>query len=116
MTIEKVERRMRSYLTFSIKNRQVQVVKQAVFECSFVVLEPKVPKIIPGIGHRIDRKFFEEFDSWKSEIETAVVTCVVSNVALCICGPGVVEGRRCIVIVNRVHECYYSLQYDFFKR
>ena len=59
MTIEKVERRMRSYLTFSIKNRQVQVVKQAVFECSFVVLEPKVPKIIPGICHRIDREFFE---------------------------------------------------------
>ncbi len=37
MTIEKVERRMRSYLTFSIKNRQVQVVKQTIFECSFVV-------------------------------------------------------------------------------
>ena len=91
MTIEKVERRMRSYLTFSIKNRQVQVVKQAVFECSFIVLEPEVPKIIPGIGHKIDRKFFEEFDSWKSEIETAVVTCVVGDVALCISGPCVVK-------------------------
>ncbi len=76
----------------------------------------EVPKIIPGIGHRTDRKFFEEFDSWKSEIETAVVTCVVSNVALCICGPGVVKGRRCIAVVYRVHESNSSLQYDFFKR
>ena len=91
MTIEKLERRMRSYLTFSIKNRQVQVVKQAVFECSFVVLEPKVPKIIPGIGHRIDRKFLVEFDSWKGKIETAVVACIVGDIALCISGPCVVK-------------------------
>ncbi len=48
--------------------RCVWVVKQAKYKCSFVVLEPKVPKVVPGSGHGVDRKFFEEFYSRKSKI------------------------------------------------
>ncbi len=96
--------------------RRVKIVKQLKFKCSFVVLEPEVPKVVPGSGHGVDRKFFEEFDSRKSKIETAIITCVVSYVALCICIPCVIEGRGCIVVLYRVHECDSSLRYDFFQR
>ncbi len=53
------------------------------------------------------------FYSRKSKIETAIIMCVVSYVALCICIPCVIEGRGCIVLIYRVHECDSSLQYDF---
>ncbi len=55
----------------------MKIVKQAKFKCSFVVLEPKVPKIVPGSGHGVDRKFFKEFYSRKSKIETAIVVCCI---------------------------------------
>jgi hypothetical protein len=41
----------------------------------------------------------EEFDSRKSKIETVIITCVVSYVALCICSPCVIERRGCIVVL-----------------
>ncbi len=96
--------------------RRVWIVKQAKFKRSFVVLETKVSKIVPGSGHGVDRKFFEVFCSRKSKIETAIITCVVSYVALCICIPCVIEGKGCIVLLYRVHECDSNLRYDFFQR